>query len=31
MHGGKDYGPDLRSAILRQARTGEGSESIVDI
>ena len=30
-HKGKDYGPELRSAILREARKGEGSEVNVDI
>ena len=30
-HKGRDYGPELRGAILRQARTGEGSESDVDV
>ena len=30
-HKGADYGPSLRAAILRQARTGDGSESSVDL
>ncbi len=28
---GRDYPPGLRSAILREARAGEGSESHVDL